>query len=94
MLASRGHRLYIYTRDFRITAIEYYSNEFEDDIENGIVGGLIEEIKPNPDAIEELIVGETFIKPKTEHTYTFTGEEEAEWVIEGKYAPVIINKVD
>ena len=32
-----------------IAAVEYYSNEFEDDVENGVVDGLIEEIKdPNP----------------------------------------------
>jgi hypothetical protein len=32
-----------------VTAVEYYSNEFEDDVENGVVDGLIEEIKdPNP----------------------------------------------
>ena len=28
-----------------ITAVEYYANETEDDVDNGIVGGLIEEIK-------------------------------------------------
>jgi len=31
-----------------VVAVEYYANETEDDIENGIVGGLIEEIQtPN-----------------------------------------------
>ena len=32
-----------------IAAVEYYANEFEDDVKNGVVDGLIEEIKdPNP----------------------------------------------
>ena len=35
-----------------VTAVEYYANETEDDIENGIVGGLIKEIKnPNSEII-------------------------------------------
>jgi hypothetical protein len=33
-----------------VVAVEYYANEFEDDVENGIVDGLLEEIKdPNKD---------------------------------------------
>ena len=52
-----------------INAVEYYINEFEDNQEEGIVGGLIEKVEdPNP-AIGE-IQGETFIKPKREYTYT------------------------
>lgn len=51
-----------------VGAVEYYANKDEDDIENGIVNGLIEEPKdPNP--VEEFIIGETFIKPKKEYTY-------------------------
>ena len=52
-----------------INAVEYYINEFEDNQEQGVVGGLIEKVEdPNP-AIGE-IQGETFIKPKREYTYT------------------------
>ena len=52
-----------------INAVEYYINEFEDNQEEGIVGGLIEKVEdPNP-AIGE-IQGETFIKPKREYAYT------------------------
>jgi hypothetical protein len=50
-----------------VTAVEYYANETEDDIENGIVGGLIEEIT-DPNMGEPMdIIGETFIKVKKEY---------------------------
>ena len=72
-----------------ITAVEYYANMIEDDIEEGIVGGLIvKPTNPNPGPIEATIVGETFIKPKKTYTYSFTGEVDGEWVIDKKY-PVI-----
>ena len=58
-----------------ITAVEYYSNKFEDDIENGVVGSLIVE----PTEIKSLISGEQFIKPKKTYIYTYTGNEESEW---------------
>ena len=45
-------------------AVEYYSNDHEDDIENGLVGALVEEPK-NPNEKDGIINGETFIKPKT-----------------------------
>ena len=78
-----------------VTAVEYYSNETEDDIENGIVGGLIEEIKnPNSEEVENTIIGETFIKPKTAYTYYFNGSLVSNWEIKGKYIPVKINKID
>jgi hypothetical protein len=45
-----------------INAVEYYANEDKDDIENGIVNGLVEEIQnPNNEVIETIIEGETFI---------------------------------
>jgi hypothetical protein len=34
-----------------ITAVEYYANEHEDDIENGIAGGLVEVNKVEPEEI-------------------------------------------
>ena len=73
-----------------INAVEYYSNETEDDIENGIVGGLIvTEPNPNDAATEETIIGETFIKPKKTYEYTFTGTTYQDWTIDKKY-PVTI----
>jgi hypothetical protein len=45
-----------------ITAVEYYANEHEDDVENGLVGELILDlVKPNVDSD---IKGPDHIKPK------------------------------
>lgn len=67
-----------------VVAVEYYSNDDEDNIEEGLVGGLIAKpVEPEPVAAE--IEGETFIKPKLEYTYTFTGEENSNWYIDPKY---------
>ena len=72
-----------------VIAVEYFANEDEDDIENGIVGGLIEEIKDPNDDKEELvdIIGETFIKVKKSYDYYFDGSLAAEWRVE-KGCPV------
>ena len=61
-----------------VYAEEYYSNVQEDDIEQGIVGGLIEEpvVKPS------LIRGEQFIKPKKTYHYYYEGVEEGEWLVQ------------
>ena len=63
-----------------ITAIEYYANKDEDDIENGVVGAL----KVQPwDKVErdeeQAIIGETFIKPKVSYVYCFDGGLHDEW---------------
>lgn len=69
-----------------VIAVEYYANETEDDIENGIVGGLIEEIKdPNGDSSEVGIIGETFIKVKKSYDYSFSGRAAAVWSVDAKY---------
>lgn len=72
-----------------INAIEYYSNETEDDVENGVVGGLIiKPINPNPEEIEEAIIGETFIKPKKVYSYQFTRSIlNSDWSVD-KHVPV------
>ena len=68
-----------------VVAVEYYANEDEDDIETGIVGGLIEEVEnPNGES-RERIVGETFIKVKKTYEYTFDGISKADWFIDKKY---------
>ena len=68
-----------------VVAVEYYANESEDDIDAGIVGGLIEEIQdPNGEKILE-IQGETFIKVKTPYTYVFTGRKAEVWTVDKKY---------
>ena len=78
-----------------LTAVEYYSNEFEDDIENSVVGGLIiKEENPNSDDIDILIKGETFIKPKGSYIYEYTGEEESSWSIDSSKYPVEYKIID
>lgn len=73
----------------QINAVEYYSNEFEDDINNGIVEGLVlKEENPNDSEIENLIQGDTFIKPKGTYEYIYTGAKEAEWTIDTSKYPV------
>lgn len=66
-----------------IAAVEYYANETEDDIENGIVGALaIKDTDVNTARVERLIDGETFIKPKRQYTYTYTGFNNSEYTWE------------
>ena len=73
-----------------INAVEYYSNETEDNIEEGIVGGLIvEQINPNTPEQESIISGETFIKPKKTYEYSFIGKDIYNWHVDKKY-PVTI----
>jgi hypothetical protein len=61
-----------------VYASEYYSNKMEDDIEIGIVGGLIAE----PEQIATDIEGDTFIKPKKTYLYNYIGTEEADWIFD------------
>ena len=73
-----------------VIAVEYYANETEDDIEAGIVGGLIEEIKdPNIEEGTIEILGETFIKVKKTYDFTFNGSLADEWTVDSKY-PVVL----
>lgn len=73
-----------------VTAVEYYANEHEDDIDNGIVGGLIVEPEnPNTNTVEATIEGETFIKVKKTYSYLYNGEEEGNWYVDEKY-PVVL----
>lgn len=76
-----------------ITAVEYYANKDNDDINKGIAGGLIVSPEdPNPEEIENIIVGDTFIKVKQNYNFTFEGTEDGEWFVDKKY-PVTL-KVD
>ena len=66
-----------------ITAVEYFVNETEDDVDNGVVGGLIvEPISPNTEIIEQTIKGETFIKPKKTYEYHFIGTSKGDWKVD------------
>lgn len=72
-----------------VTAVEYYANETEDDIDNGIVGGLI--IEPqDPNSGEQMnIIGETFIKIKKKYNFKFDGTLAASWSVDKKY-PIVL----
>ena len=69
-----------------INAVEYYANEFEDNLEDGTVGALkTEPINPNNSFIEDTITGETFIKPKKEYEYEYIGNLVGKWSIKENY---------
>ena len=68
-----------------ITALEYYANETEDNIEEGIVGGNLEVVPVEPAG--DFIMGETFIKPKRQYIYQYLGVEEDTWSVDTN-APV------
>ena len=69
-----------------VSAMEYYANTAEDDIENSVVGGLIVEPQnPNNAEVDATIIGETFIKVKKTYTYTFKGRSISEWKVDTKY---------
>ena len=72
-----------------VVAVEYFSNEDEDDIEAGIVGGLIEETENPNDGTCDAILGETFIKVKSSYDYKFNGTLNAIWSVE-KGCPVVL----
>lgn len=59
-----------------VYAHEYYANEYEDNIEEGLVGDLI--VKPIIPEVEE-IEGKTFIKPKQICTYEYVGTVNGVW---------------
>ena len=72
-----------------VTAVEYYSNEIEDDVDAGIVDGLVEEIKDPNEGASMQIIGETFIKVKKNYSFRFEGNLASEWKVDSKY-PVIL----
>ena len=76
-----------------INAVEYYVNEFEDDVEAGVVGGLVMKEIPNTTEVEELIEGPTFIKPKVKYEYIYTGVNDSSWTIDSEY-PVEYEIID
>lgn len=78
-----------------VTAVEYYSNEYDDDIENGIAGGLIKPVEvPNNSEIDTHIVGPTFIKPKMAYQYsTIDTSSVGSWSVDSG-VPVKITVLD
>ena len=69
-----------------VVAVEYYANKFQDDIDNGLAGALVvKDTNINTNRIERLISGDTFIKPKRNYTYTYTGlNREGNWELDSK----------
>ena len=60
-----------------ITAVEYYINDDEDDLEKKLAGALITKpLDPNPEITEEAphIEGDTFIKPRVVKEYHFIND--------------------
>lgn len=73
----------------RIHAVEYYTNRDEDDIEKGLVGSLITEPEdPNNSDINQMIIGESFIKPKIIYKYKWQGSTVANWKVDKLKYPV------
>lgn len=65
-----------------VTAVEYYANLTEDDVENGLVGALITKpIDPNPtpETSAFTIIGDTFIKPQKEYIYYIESSLYGHW---------------
>lgn len=73
-----------------VIAVEYYSNEIEDDIEAGIVKGLVEEPEDPNGKRQMEIVGDTFIKVKKDCKYYFDGAYSADWAVDPKYPVILI----
>lgn len=74
-----------------INAVEYYANETEDDIPNGIVGGLVAApIEPEENLVS-LISGPSFIKPKITYEFIYRGKGKPPWeVVNAHKMPVEI----
>lgn len=76
-----------------INAVEYYANETEDDVENGIVGAFIAEPENPNEGNEDAdrIEGETFIKPHGVYYYTYHGLGTSKWRIDTANLPLTIS---
>lgn len=61
-----------------LTAVEYYANETEDDIEKGLVKANVKKIEPE-DNIGTKIIGDTFIKPKGEYDFYINSMKPGQW---------------
>ena len=71
----------------QVVAVEYYANETKDDLENSLVNGLVATpIDPNfeDEDFDNLIKGETFIRPRIEYKYFYRGKETSQWSIDKK----------
>ena len=74
-----------------ITAVEYYANETEDDIEKGYVGAFITKVE-DPNTQPADIIGDVFIKPKREYVYYIKASAQGQWYVD-KRVPVPVSLV-
>lgn len=76
------------------TAVEYYANEDEDDIEKGLVGGKITaDVLPDFND-QSKIIGENYIKPRISYEYEYIGQDKIRWTINKKNLPLKIKKIN
>ena len=74
------------------TAVEYYANETEDDVDNGLVKAYIQKNK-EPDIDPAIdIVGPQFIKPKINYEYFVNIDKVGDWYIDGPKVPVVLER--
>lgn len=71
---------------FEMTAVEYYANTAEDDIEAGLVGALIP--KQSVDTDTHCIKGPHFIKPLTTAEFKYVGMFKTGWQVLSEGVPV------
>ncbi len=65
-----------------VYAYEYYANEHEDNVEEGLVGDLI--VEPIISNNNHPIKGDVFIKPRQTCTYNYEGIESGNWAWDTK----------
>ena len=75
-----------------INAVEYYANESNDDVENGIVDAfVVKPLDPNKDVNDNYeVIGETFIKPQTVQSYYIFNSQNGKWYVDAR-VPVKFN---
>ena len=72
-----------------VTAVEYYANETEDDVDNGLVGAFVTKlVDPNENISDDGIIGDTFIKPKKEYIYSIKTSLYGQWYLGKTKVPV------
>lgn len=71
-----------------VYAKEDYQNKTEDDIENGVVGGLVVKPELNTELTDTRIKGESFIRPKKTYQFEYTGTRESNWEFNRKDLPL------
>ena len=67
-----------------VTAVEFYANITTDNIEEGVVDQFINKEEPPIDD-EDVIMGESFIKPRGKYEYVAPIVEGAAWEIDKRY---------